>query len=322
MKALVTGIGGFAGSHLAEHLLAEGDEVCGITFPGEPTDNIAHILDRLRLIEVNITDGGALGKAVREAEPEVIYHLAGVASVGQSWKNMDETLRVNAVGLVNLVFSGREAGEPAILVVGSGEMYGLVEEGRQPIGEEEPLRPVNPYALSKVWQEQAARYFADVYRYPLYLTRPFNHIGPRQSWRFVCSDFAGQLARIEVGRAEPVIKVGNLSARRDFLDVRDVAAAYRLVVRAGRPGVPYNIASGRPRSIREVLDMLLGLCRAEVRVSEEAERLRPVDIPLLSGDGGRLRLETGWAPSRELKDTLADLLDFWRANVVGARSAP
>jgi GDP-4-dehydro-6-deoxy-D-mannose reductase len=201
-------------------------------------------------------------------------------------------------------------------------MYGLVEEGSQPIGEDEPLRPVNPYALSKVWQEQAARYFADVYRYPLYLTRPFNHIGPRQSWRFVCSDFAGQLARIEAGRAEPVIKVGNLSARRDFLDVRDVVAAYRLAVRLGQPGVPYNIASGQPHSIREVLEILLGHCRVEVRVVEEKERLRPVDIPLLTGDSGLLRRATGWMPRRDLKDTLADLLDYWRANVGGPRIVP
>jgi len=151
-----------------------------------------------------------------------VYHLAGAASVGGAWRGLANTLRDNSFPLVNLVTAGRDSGEPVILVVGSGELYGRVDEERQPIGEDTPLNPVNPYALSKLWQEEAARFFAAALKYPLVITRPFNHTGPRQGRGFVCSDFAAQLACIEAGRREAVLRVGNLAARRDFLDVRDV----------------------------------------------------------------------------------------------------
>lgn len=315
MRALVTGICGFAASHLAELLLREGDEVAGICLPGEPRDNVAHLLDRIDLHEADVTDGERTAAALRAARPEVVYHLAGVASVGQAWVQAADTLRTNALGLASLVYAGREIGSPRILVVGSGEMYGAVRKERQPITEATRLKPVNPYALSKLWQEEAALYFSRVYGYPLVITRPFNHTGPRQSPRFVCSDFASQLAGIEAGLRPPVISVGNLAARRDFLHVRDVASAYRLAALEGRTGVPYNIASGCPTSVSEILDTLRLLAKCEVEVREEPSRLRPADIPLLTGSSRRLQRDTGWAPSLALSDALRELLEWWRARV-------
>jgi GDP-4-dehydro-6-deoxy-D-mannose reductase len=312
LKALVTGICGFAGSHLADHLLSEGEEVFGIRLPGEPTDNLEPIMERLTLVEADVTDRKSVEDLVRDVGPGAVYHLAGYSSVGEAWKNLEDVLRVNTMGLVNLVQAGRVTGSPPVLAVGSGEMYGEVPSARQPIGEDNPLSPVNPYALSKLWQEEAALFFHRAEGYPVYITRPFNHTGPRQAPRFACPDFARQLAEIEAGRKEPVLKVGNLDARRDFLDVRDVVSAYRLVLSRGRPGVPYNIASGKARTIRDILDLLIGLCRVEVRVEVEEERFRPVDISLLSGDSSRLAGETGWSPSRSLEVTLGDLLDHWR----------
>ena len=312
MKALVTGICGFAGSHLADLLLAEGAEVSGTVFPGEPTVNIQYIGDRLTLREVDLTDVQAVERVMEDLEPSAVYHLAGLSSVSQTWGRVDSVLRVNALGMVNLVKAAGNIGKPPVLVVGSGEMYGSVNEGEQPISEEAPMNPVSPYALSKVWQEEAAGYFMRVAGYPLIITRPFNHTGPRQSTRFVCSDFACQLALMEAGKTEPVLRVGNLKARRDFLDVRDVVSAYRLAMDRALPGVPYNIASGNPYSIRDILDMLLSRCRVKVEVSVEEERLRPLDVPLLSGDSGRFMKETGWAPARGLEETLDDLLSHWR----------
>ncbi len=320
MRILVTGVCGFAGSHLADHLLAEGDEVVGVALPGEPRHNLQHLGDRVAVVEADLTDAAAVHHALRELRPEAVCHLAGAASVGQAWGSVAETLRVNAFPLVNLVGGGQATGAPVILVVGSGELYGLVAETRQPISEDEPLRPTNPYALSKLWQEEAARFFAAVHHYPLVITRPFNHTGPRQARHFVCSDFAAQLAEIETGVREPVLRVGNLEARRDFLDVRDVARAYRLALLKGEHGAPYNIASGRAVSIRQVLDILLGMCRVPVEVRAEPERLRPVDTPLLAGDAGRFREATGWAPTRRLAQTLADLLDDWRRRVARERA--
>lgn len=315
MRALITGICGFAGSHLAEHLLGEGDEVSGIDCLGGSTANISHIIGRVQLAEADVTDREALEKSVRDMAPDVIYHLAGFASVGQAWKMVEDTLRVNAIGLVNLVLAGKNNGKPSILVIGSGEMYGQVDEKDQPITEDTPLLPMSPYALSKVWQEQAADYFASVEDYPLVIARPFNHTGPRQSPRFVCSDFASQLAGIEAGLTEPVIRVGNLESRRDFLDVRDVAAAYRACLLKGKRGVHYNIASGIPYSIKEILNMLVGMCRVKVEIKEEKERFRPVDIALLTGDGDRLREDTGWAPVHSIEEALEGLFDYWREDV-------
>jgi GDP-4-dehydro-6-deoxy-D-mannose reductase len=314
LKVLVTGICGFAGSHLADLLLAEGSEVSGTVLPGESTLNIQHIGDRLTLREADLTDARAVERVMAELEPEAVYHLAGLSSVGKTWGRVESVLRVNALGMVNLVKAADNFGKPPVLVVGSGEMYGAVEEENQPISEREPMNPVNPYALSKVWQEEAAGYFMRAAGCPLIITRPFNHTGPRQSTRFVCSDFASQLAAMEAGKIEPVLKVGNLKARRDFLDVRDVVSAYRLAMDRARPGVPYNIASGHPSSIRDVLDMLLARCRVRVEVRVEEERLRPLDVPLLSGDSRRFVEETGWAPARKLEETLDDLLRYWRGS--------
>jgi GDP-4-dehydro-6-deoxy-D-mannose reductase len=312
VKVLITGICGFAGSHLAEHCAAAGDQVAGIALPGE-------IPPFTPSLAITVVEGDLMREAtagfIRDWRPEVIYHLAGLASVGRSWQDYERTLTVNALGLLRLAAVGREAGRPVILTVGSGEVYGRVPEEEQPVGENRPCRPINPYALSKLWQEDAAHYLVRSEGYPLVITRPFNHTGPRQRRGFVVPDFASQIAEIEAGRREPLIWVGNLEARRDFLDVRDVAAAYRLLALDGTRGVPYNIASGHWWSIQRILDTLLGLARVTIRVEVDRARRRPADVPLLSGDASRLRFDTGWEPRVPLEETLARVLDHWRGVV-------
>jgi GDP-4-dehydro-6-deoxy-D-mannose reductase len=316
MRSLVTGVAGFAGSHLAEHLLAMGDEVAGTILAGESTANIAPLGERVALHQADVRDPVALAAAFAAFRPEAVYHLAGMASVGDTWSKIPQTLEVNALGLVNVIAAGRDAGSPRVLTIGSGEVYGRIEPGLQPIGEDTPFAPLSPYALSKVWQEEAGRFF-HTRGYPVFLVRPFNHTGPRQSKLFVCADFAAQLAAIEAGLREPVIRVGNLDARRDFLDVRDVVSAYRLALTRGTPGTPYNIASGTAPSIREVLDLLRGFASVPVRIEHEESRMRPSDLPILAGDSSRLRRDTGWEPRIPFERTLLDLLDFERRAIAG-----
>ncbi len=318
MRALVTGVAGFAGSHLAEHLLAMGDEVAGTVLADESTANIAHLGSDVSLFQADVRDNAALAAAFASFRPEVVYHLAGMASVGEAWRNMVRTLEVNALGLVNVIAAASETGSPRVLAVGSGEEDGCVSAERQPIGEDAPFAPLSPYALSKVWQEEAGRFFHSR-GYPVYLVRSFNHAGPRQSKLFVCADFASQVAEIEAGLREPVIRVGNLEARRDFTDVRDVVIAYRLVITRGTPGVPYNVGSGVARSIGEVLDALRSYAHVPVTVEPEPSRIRPADLPVLAGDASRLRRDTGWGPRIPFERTLRDLLDHERRSLAARR---
>jgi GDP-4-dehydro-6-deoxy-D-mannose reductase len=312
---LVTGAAGFGGSHLAEHLLERGERVVALDHPLARPEHLAAVRDRIDYLACDLAAGSAddIRAALGGREFSAVFHLAGLASVRRSFGELRQTLEVNALATLNLLGAlSRQRSLPRLLLVGSAEQYGSGPEGGGGLAEEAPLRPVSPYALSKVWQEELGSYYSRTERWPILMTRTFNHTGPRQGPDFVCADFARQIARIERHLEEPVLRVGNLAAVRDFLDVRDVVAAYRLVLERGAAGSVYNVCSGRVWRISDLLQALLGQAAVPIRVEVETSRHRAVDIPVLHGDPSRLVRETGWTPRRAMESTLLDLLEYWR----------
>lgn len=314
MRALITGIAGFAGSHLVDHLLEEGGtEVHGIVSPSRPTPNIAHCCDRLVLHSADLMDAAAVRAAVQASEPDCVYHLAARAAVGQSWRDPEGTLVTNAVMQLNVLRAIAEVRpECRVLVVGSADEYGRVPAEELPVSEHTPLRPLNPYAVSKITQDYLGYQYFLARGLHVIRVRPFNHIGPRQAQGFVVPDFASQIANIEAGLAEPVMRVGNLTARRDFTDVRDMVRAYRLAIAHGAPGAVYNIGRSASHAIQEILDGLLALSTASVRVEQDPARMRPSDIPEIVCDCRLFREATGWQPHLSISQSLQDVLDEWR----------
>ena len=313
MRALITGINGFAGSHLAELLLSEGYEVFGLIRRRADLTNIQHILKQLTLVEGDLTDRSSLLQLLKSSKPDLIFHLAAQSFVPTSWRLPVETFNTNVLGEINLFEAIRELGlEPRIQVAGSSEEYGLVYEDEIPIKETNPLRPLSPYAVSKVAQDLLGYQYYKSYGMRIVRTRAFNHTGPRRGAEFVVSNFAKQIAEIEKKKRPPVLKVGNLKAVRDFTDVRDTVKAYLSVVLKGKDGEVYNIASGRGVAIETVLKTLLELSPTEIKVEVDPERLRPSDVPILIGDYSKVKEETGWSPTIPFKKTLEDVLEFWR----------
>ena len=314
MRVLVTGITGFAGSHLVDYLLTlPGVEVIGIQRWRSRTENIEHFLDKVRMFECDLRDASSVRDVLEEAKPERIFHLAAQSFVPTSWTAPTESLTTNILGQLNIFEAVKKLHiKPLIQIACSSEEYGLVHETELPIRETNPLRPLSPYAVSKVGQDMLGYQYWMSYRMPVVRTRGFNHEGPRRGPVFVCSDFAKQIADIEKGRREPVIRVGNLEARRDFTDVRDVVRGYWLSLEKGEPGEVYNICSGRSWVIRDMLDQLLSLTKVKVKVEPEPSRMRPSDVPVLQGDAGKFRRATGWEPEIPFEQTLRDTLDFWR----------
>jgi GDP-4-dehydro-6-deoxy-D-mannose reductase len=248
--------------------------------------------------------------------PDRVFHLAAQSYVPTSWAAPTETLTANVTCQLNLFEAARELELPArFQIAGSSEEYGLVQPGEVPIREDNPLRPLSPYAVSKVAQDLLAYQYWRSHGLYSVRTRGFNHTGPRRGEVFVTSSFARQIAEIEKGRREPVVHVGNLEAQRDFTDVRDMVRAYWLALEHGEPGEVYNIGSGRAYTIRQVLDILLGLSTTRVEVREDPARLRPSDVPILLGDATRFRRVSGWEPTIPFEVTLKDLLDYWRERV-------
>jgi GDP-4-dehydro-6-deoxy-D-mannose reductase len=313
MRVLITGITGFAGSHLADLMLEEGTEVYGTARWRSSLDNIVHILDCIQLVECDLRDASSVKRVLEEVQPQEIFHLGAQSFVPTSWKAPAETLSTNVVGQINLfeaVLSLKL--DATVQVAGSSEEYGMVFEHELPITEENPLRPLSPYGVSKVAQDLLGYQYFMSYGLKVIRTRAFNHTGPRRGEVFVTSNFARQIADIEAGHQEPVMKVGNLKARRDFSDVRDIVRAYRLSVQRCSPGEVYNICSGVARSVQEILDTLLSLTTAKIRVEEDPARLRPSDVPLLQGECTRFKQQTGWQPEIPFERTMLDLLDYWR----------
>lgn len=318
MRVLITGITGFAGSHLAEYILANhpGAEVFGIVRVRSRMENIRHFQDKVTLCEADLKDLVSLQGCLGHVKPDRIFHLAAQSFVPTSWKCPAETFAINAIGQVNLFEAvlGLKL-TPRIQVAGSSEEYGLVYPEEVPMKETNPLRPLSPYAVSKVAQDMMAYQYHRSYGMHTVRTRGFNHTGPRRGEVFVTSSFARQVAEVEKGRREPVIYVGNLEAKRDFTDVRDMVRAYWLSLEKGERGDVYNIGSGIAYSVREVLDILLSLSRVKVKVEVDPQRLRPSDVPILLADSSKFRKLTGWEPTIPFRQTLSDLLDYWRERV-------
>lgn len=319
MKALVTGVAGFAGGHLARHLLDRGDTVAGIRQPGvrqpEEGSPLSDVPD-VEVHEADILDPTSLARIVSDFKPEAVFHLAAFSNPEGSWANARRALETNIIGSHNVLQAALETGiGPRVLLVGSSQQYGLVPADEQPIGEDRPQRPLTPYGVSKTAQEVLGRRFYLAEELPVFLVRPFNHTGPSQESSYVCSSFARQVAEIEAGRREPTIRVGNLSARRDFSDVRDIVRGYREILERGKPADAYNICRGEAFSIEEILATLRDLAEAEVTVEVEASRYHAIDAPLSLGDNTKLRSGLGWKPEIGLKQTLTDLLNHWRERI-------
>jgi GDP-4-dehydro-6-deoxy-D-mannose reductase len=322
LRLLVTGIAGFVGGHLVEYLRAERPdvEVCGLGRPhGRALSGAAA---GVRLLEADLNDAAAVEAAVREVRPDRVLHLAGQSSVHQSWLDPGGTLRTNVLGLVNLLEGlRRHALSPDVLVVGSAEEYGLVEAENLPVREDAPLRPGNPYAVSKAAQGLLAVEYARSSGLRIIRTRTFHHTGPGRGEAFAESSFARQIAEIEVGLRPAVLHVGNLDAVRDFTDVRDVVRAYWTLFERGQAGEVYNVCSGQGRRIHDLLDALVRSSKAKVEVQVDPERLRPSDLPVLIGDPRKLEDATGWQPRIPIEQSLHDLLRDWRRRVTTARPA-
>jgi GDP-4-dehydro-6-deoxy-D-mannose reductase len=299
VRALVTGAGGFVGPHLVRHLLASGDDV--VELEG-------------RIDGIDITEPDELTEAIVKAEPEAVYHLAGASDVGGSWATPRATFLANAYGTLNVLEAAREAGVQRVLAVTSADVYGRVTEDELPLAEDRPLRPVTPYAASKVAADALAQQAWLGHSFPVIRVRAFNHLGPGQSDRFVAPSLAARIARNERDGGD-VVPIGNLSPRRDVSDVRDVVRAYRLIIEHGEPGEVYNVCSGGAVAVQEIAEHLLGLARREMRLVSDPELQRPVDIPVLVGDNRKLTAATGWSPAIPLDKTLADVLADWRDRV-------
>jgi GDP-4-dehydro-6-deoxy-D-mannose reductase len=314
VKVLITGIAGFAGSHLAELALREGAEVVGTVLPGAPNDNLGALRKDVATLDSDLTEPGAAAAVLRATRPDRVFHLAGASVVGTSWELRADVLRTNLEATYQICEGLRRHPVPC-LVVSSGEVYGIVPEAEQPIPESRPWAPLSPYALSKASQELYAGYYARAEGVPLVIVRAFNHVGPRQGLGFVWSDVARQIADIEKKQGRGVLEVGSTTTRRDFTDVRDMVRAYWLVLDRAAPGSIYNAASGRAVSIRELIDGFLASATCPIEVRQVPQRVRLIDVPLLLGDASRLRALTGWAPTIPFRQSIEDVLGDWRHRV-------
>ena len=319
MRVLITGVSGFAGSHLADFCLTRsGVEVFGTVRSTDRLGNAAHLAERCGFLEADMRHSESVETAIRSSRPDVVFHLAAQASVAASFEDPVGTLMDNAVGQLNVIQAVLKLTPAArLLVAGSAYEYGLVRPEENPIAESVPLRPTDPYAVSKVTQDLFGYQYAVSHRLQAVRVRAFNHTGPRQSTEFVASRFAKLIAEIEVGKRDPVLTVGNLTAVRDFTDVRDVVRAYYLAATKGQPGEVYNVGSGSGLTIQVLLDSLIQLSPAAIRVTEDPALLRPLDVPTLICNAGKIHQHTGWSPEIPLPRTLTDLLDYWRSGVRG-----
>jgi GDP-4-dehydro-6-deoxy-D-mannose reductase len=317
VRVLITGITGFVGSHMAEFALAQGAEVFGASRWRSNTANIDHLRSRITLIECDLRDMSSVRALVEVANPAYVFHLAAQSFVGVSWQTPAETLSTNIISQVNLFEAIRGLKLfPRCLAVGSSEEYGLVHEDELPIRETNPLRPLSPYAVSKVAQDMMGYQYFQSYGLPILRSRAFNHEGPRRGDVFVTSNFAKQVAEIEAGLCEPAVSVGDLKPRRDYSDVRDIVRGYWLLLERGEPGEVYNLCSGRPWAVHQVLDFLLA--RSTVRgiaVKVDPARLRPSDVMVLEGDSSKIERAVGWRAEIPFEQTLGELLDYWRERI-------
>ena len=322
MRALVTGISGFVGGHLTEHLVGAGDQVVGISASGRWPAELAHLGRVARIERFDLIDSGEadLAELIRRKQPEVIYHLAAQSNPQQSVADPRGTWALNLGGTLNLLEAVKASGlKPRVILVSSGTCYGNPAPESIPVRETCPWRPKDPYAASKAAADLLGIQHHLGHGTDVVIVRPFNHAGPRQSPRYVLAALASQVAEVESGRRE-CVEVGNLDVVRDFTDVRDVVRAYRLLAAQGTPGEVYNLGSGRGTKIAGALEQLRSLARGPIAVRVDPARVRPVDLPLLVADPSKLRAATGWEPNLPIEQTLADMLEPCRTAVVGLTS--
>ncbi len=308
-KALIIGAAGFVGNYLIDHI--QKNCVWSIAVTKMKHESISRKGVEVR--DLDILNYNEVKDLMQEVRPDFIFHLAAQSSVALSWKNPGLTVDVNIKGTLNVLDCLRELDyNPRILLIGSGEEYGRVKEQEVPVTENNVLRPGNIYAVTKACQNMIGSIYAQAYGLSVIMVRAFNHIGPNQTPTFVVADFCKQIAEIEAGMREPVVRVGNLSACRDFTDVRDVVRAYVQLIEKGTPGELYNVGSGHAVEIREILDKIVGLSDTEVSVELDPEKVRPVDVPVIEAAAGKLTDCTGWTPEIPLETTLKETLDYWR----------
>lgn len=314
-KALVIGAAGFVGRYLIEHLYAKGDyEIYATKLPNEILKVAEGV--QVKIFDLDILDKDNIVKMLYEIRPDYIFHLAAQSSVSIAWRNPTMTVDINIKGAVNLLDAVRELYyKPRVLLVGSGEEYGHIREGETPISEENNIRPGNIYAATKCCQNMLGRIYSQAYDMDVMMVRAFNHIGPRQAPIFVISDFCKQVAEIELGLKEPIIYVGNLAAKRDFTDVRDVVRAYELLIEKGVPGETYNVGSGHAYAIREILDKIIAISGKEINVEIDPAKIRPIDVPIIEADVSKLIETTGWKKEILLDQTLNETLNYWRTEL-------
>ena len=315
-SVLITGIAGFTGSHLAELLLNKYQIFGTVRGRSRQTEFIDHIKDRIMLVECDLSDSNSVYHTIEETQPDIIFHLAAQSFVPTSWRAPQETMSTNVIGTLNILESIRKSStNPLIQIAGSSEEYGMVFPNEAPIKETNPLRPLSPYGVSKVAADFLGYQYFKSYGMKIVRTRAFNHTGPRRGQVFVTSNWCWQVAMIEAKKQEPVIFHGNLEAKRDFTDVRDVVRAYWLAATKATPGETYNISSNRTMTMKEMLEVILKHSKAKPKLEQDAARMRPSDVELLWGDNTKFCSETGWKPEIPFEKTMEDLLNHWRGKI-------
>ncbi len=310
--AFITGIAGFAGSYLAEELLDKNYNVTGALYPGESTKNLKAIKNELTLLKLDILNSDKCNKVASKINPNYIFHLAAMASVGKSFSLERMTYRVNIEGTLNILRAAKHLKKPPTVVfVSSSDCYGIIKPKSSTVTEDYPLNPISPYAISKVTAERLCLFYYKQYNLPIMIARSFNHCGPRQAESFVVPDFAKQVAEIELGIKKPVMSVGDLSTKRDLSDVRDIVRGYRLISENGKPGRIYQLCSGKAVAISSVLKTLTGFSSKKINIKIDKTRFRKNDIPILRGSNKRVVQELGFKSRYKLKESLSDTYKYW-----------
>lgn len=308
-KVLIIGAAGFVGKYLIRHYRKQNSyEIYATKLANEEIQE-----NEIQVFDLDILQKDEIVKLLYAIRPDYIFHLAAQSSVSVAWNNPGLTIDINIKGAVNVLDAVRELYyKPRILLIGSGEEYGYIEADEVPIREENRIRPGNIYAATKACQNMIGNIYSKAYDMKVLMVRAFNHIGPEQSSIFVVSDFCRQVAEIELGRREPVMYVGNLSAKRDFTDVRDVVRAYSLLIERGQPGETYNVGSGQAFEIKEILEKITALSQRQIKIEIDPNKIRPVDVPIIEADVRKLKEITGWHREISLEQTISETLDYWR----------
>ena len=312
MRALIIGGAGFVGQHLINHIKEQTDWQIYVTkIPSEKLE-----INGVTILDLDILNMGEINQLLQQVQPDYIFHLAAQSSVAYSWKNPGLTIDVNIKGTVNVLDAVRFlSNKPRVLLIGSGEEYGYIQEDEVPIKETNATRPGNVYAATKVAQNNIGTIYAKAYQMDIVMVRAFNHIGPNQEPMFVVADFCKQVVDIEFGLKEPTLKVGNLNAKRDFTDVRDVVRAYVLLVQKGVSGEIYNVGSGYALEINQILQKIISLSKTSIKIEVDAQRIRPSDIPIIEADTAKIYECIQWSPLIPIEQTLEETLDYWRNRV-------